>query len=111
MPAATRVRRAAPSTFRRVRSSSPATVRTAAGALRVGEHAPAAMIAVHVPVAATGGAGNDVGGMGGTVTPEPGAGNVNVAGNAAIDVSGGDSLTMPGTGGLINGGPRTDPGS
>ena len=83
----------------------------AAGALRVGEHAPAAMIAVHVPVAATGGAGNDVGGMGGTVTPEPGAGNVNVAGNAAIDVSGGDSLTMPGTGGLINGGPRTDPGS
>jgi len=88
-----------------------AVVGGAAGKVQVGEKTAAASIAIHVPVAATGGAGNDVGGVGGTVTPEPGAGNVNVAGAAAINVSGGDSLTMPGTGGQINGGPRTDPGS
>ena len=64
------------------------------------------MIVVRVPVLATGGAGDGAGGPGGTVTPEPGTGSINVAGARAIDVSGGDSLAAPGAGGHVNGSPR-----
>jgi hypothetical protein len=57
-----------------------------------------------------GGAGNGTGGPGGTVTPEPGTGGVNVAGARAIDVSGGDSEAAPGAGGNVNGSPRQETG-
>jgi hypothetical protein len=52
-----------------------------------------------------------VGGQGGTITLEPGAGSINVAGARAIDVSGGDSQSAPGAGGIVNGSPTADPGS
>ena len=64
-----------------------------------------------MPVVATGGAGDAVGGAGGTVTLEPDTGTINVNGTRAIDVSGGDSLAAPGAGGLVTGSPRGDPGS
>ncbi len=83
----------------------------AAGAVRIGEHTAPAAIAIRVPVDAIGGVGDAGGGAGGTVTPEPGAGNLNVSGPRAIDVSGGESQSAPGAGGLVNGGPRNDPGS
>jgi hypothetical protein len=83
----------------------------AAGAIRIGEMAAPTSIAIVVPVVASGGPGDTSGGTGGTITPEPGTGNVNIAGPKEIDLRGGDSMSAPGTGGLFNGGPRTDPGS
>jgi hypothetical protein len=83
----------------------------AAGAVRVGEMAPPPAIAILVPVVAGGGDGIASAGAGGNVTPEPGTGSVNVAGPMAIDLRGGRSMSAPGAGGLLNGGPRTDPGS
>jgi len=82
----------------------------AAGNVRVGEKKEPTSIIVRVPVLAMGGAGNGTGGPGGTVTPEPGTGGVNVAGARAIDVSGGDSEAAPGAGGNVNGGPRQETG-
>jgi hypothetical protein len=83
----------------------------AAGAVRVGETAPPLTISVLVPLLASGGDGVASAGAGGTVTPEPGTGNVNVAGPLAIDLRGGNSMSAPGAGGLLHGCPRTDPGS
>ena len=60
---------------------------------------------------ASGGPGGAAAGKGGTITPEPGTGDVNVAGPMEIDLRGGDSLSAPGAGGLLNGGARTDPGN
>jgi hypothetical protein len=82
----------------------------AAGNVRVGEMKAPSSIVVRVPVLAMGGAGNGSGGPGGTVTPEPGTGGVNVAGARAIDVSGGDSQAVPGMGGNVSGGPRDQAG-
>jgi hypothetical protein len=83
----------------------------AAGAVRVGETAPPTSITVFVPVVASGGPGGAAAGTGGTITPAPGTGNVNVAGAMELDLRGGDSLAAPGAGGLLNGGGRIDPGS
>jgi hypothetical protein len=83
----------------------------AAGSIHIGEYAAPTSIAILVPVVATGGDGAASAGAGGTLTPEPGTGSVNVAGPRAIDLSGGNSLSMPGAGGLMNGSPRTDPGT
>ncbi len=83
----------------------------AAGAVHVGETAPPPTISVLVPLVASGGDGVASAGAGGTVTPEPGTGNVNVAGPLAIDLRGGNSMSVPGAGGLLHGGARTDPGS
>jgi hypothetical protein len=77
-----------------------------AGGLRVGEKQAPSAILIRVPVLAMGGAGDSAGGLGGIVTPEPATGNIVVNGAHAIDVSGGDSLAAPGTGGQVNGGPR-----
>jgi hypothetical protein len=82
-----------------------------AGDVRVGETAPPKSIAILVPVVATGGDGDAAAGTGGTLTPEPGTGSFIVAGAHALDLSGGNSMTAPGAGGVINGSPRTDPGS
>jgi hypothetical protein len=82
-----------------------------AGVVHVGEKAPPTQISVLVPIVATGGDGDQLGGQGGTFTPEPGTGNLNVAGPKAVDVSGGSALSAPGVGGLVTGGPRKDPGS
>ncbi len=82
----------------------------AAGSIHVGETAPPTTISVVVPVVASGGAGDSAAGTGGTITPEPDTGNVNIAGAMEIDLRGGDSMSAPGTGGLLNGGPRKDPG-
>ncbi|HLK89234.1 MAG TPA: hypothetical protein VKZ18_05030 [Polyangia bacterium] len=83
----------------------------AAGEIHVGEMAAPTAITIFVPVIASGGPGGAAAGKGGTITPEPNAGNVNVAGAMEIDLRGGDSMSAPGTGGLLNGGPRQDPGS
>lgn len=83
----------------------------AAGALHIGETAPPTTIVVFVPVVVSGGAGGASAGTGGTITPEPDTGNVNVAGAMELDLRGGDSMTAPGKGGLLNGGARKDPGS
>ena len=83
----------------------------AAGAIHVGETAPPPTISVLVPLVASGGDGVASAGAGGTVTPEPGTGNVNIAGPLAIDLRGGNSMSAPGAGGLLHGGARTDPGS
>jgi len=83
----------------------------AAAGVQIGEHAPPTSITILMPVDATGGSGDTAGGKGGTVTPEPYDGNVNVAGARAIDVTGGSSRQTPGVGGLVTGGPRHDPGS
>jgi hypothetical protein len=83
----------------------------AAGSVHVGETAPPSAITVFVPVVASGGPGGAAAGTGGTITPAPGTGNVNVAGAMELDLRGGDSLSTPGAGGLLNGGGRTDPGS
>ncbi len=82
-----------------------------AGAIHIGETTPPTTIVVFVPVVVSGGAGGAAAGTGGTVTPEPDTGNVNVAGPMELDLRGGDSMTAPGTGGLLNGGARKDPGS
>jgi hypothetical protein len=82
-----------------------------AGEIHVGEMAAPTVITLFAPVVASGGGGGASAGKGGTITPEPGAGNVNVAGAMEIDLRGGDSLSAPGAGGLLNGGARTDPGS
>lgn len=82
-----------------------------AGEIHVGEYAPPKSLAILVPLVATGGDGTASAGTGGTLTPAPGTGSFVVAGAHAIDLSGGNSMTMPGAGGLLNGGPRTDPGS
>ncbi|HXJ20903.1 MAG TPA: hypothetical protein VMT03_11785 [Polyangia bacterium] len=82
-----------------------------AGSIHIGEYAPPQSIAILVPVVATGGDGAASAGMGGTLTPEPGTGSINVAGAHAIDLSGGSSMATPGAGGVMNGSPRTDPGS
>ena len=83
----------------------------AAGAVHVGETAPPTTISIFVPVVVSGGPGGASAGAGGTITPEPDTGNVNVAGAMELDLSGGNSLTAPGKGGLLNGGARKDPGS
>ncbi len=83
----------------------------AAGAIRVGETAPPTTITIFVPVVASGGPGGAAAGTGGTITPAPGTGNINIAGAKELDLRGGDSMSAPGTGGLLNGGGRTDPGS
>jgi hypothetical protein len=83
----------------------------AAGAIRIGETAPPTAITVFVPVVASGGPGGASAGTGGTITPAPGTGNVNVAGKMELDLRGGDSMSAPGVGGLLNGGGRIDPGS
>ncbi|HEY4395244.1 MAG TPA: hypothetical protein VGP64_14335, partial [Polyangia bacterium] len=83
----------------------------AAGAVRVGETTPPTTITVFVPVVASGGPGGAAAGTGGTITPAPGTGNVNVAGTMELDLRGGDSLSAPGAGGLLNGGGRIDPGN
>jgi hypothetical protein len=82
----------------------------AAGSIHVGETAPPTTISVVAPLVASGGAGDSAAGTGGTITPEPDTGNVNIAGAMEIDLRGGDSMSAPGTGGLLNGGPRKDPG-
>jgi hypothetical protein len=82
-----------------------------AGEIHIGEYAPPKSLAILVPLVATGGDGTASAGTGGTLTPAPGAGSFVVAGAHAIDLSGGNSMTTPGAGGLLNGGPRTDPGS
>ena len=83
----------------------------AAGALHIGEKAPPTTIVIFVPVVVSGGAGGAAAGKGGTVTPEPDTGNVNIAGAMELDLSGGNSMSAPGAGGLLNGGARKDPGS
>jgi hypothetical protein len=83
----------------------------AAGGVHVGETAPPPTISVLVPVVASGGDGVASAGAGGTVTPEPATGNIDVAGPMALDLRGGNSMSTPGTGGLLNGSSRTDPGS
>ncbi len=83
----------------------------AAGAIHIGETAPPTTITIFVPVVVSGGAGGASAGTGGTITPEPNSGNVNVAGAMELDLRGGDSMTAPGAGGLLNGGARMDPGS
>ena len=83
----------------------------AAGAVHIGETAPPTTIVIFVPVVVSGGAGGASAGKGGTITPEPDTGNVNIAGAMELDLSGGNSMTAPGAGGLLNGGPRKDPGS
>jgi len=83
----------------------------AAGEIHVGETAPPTSITVFAPVVASGGAGGASAGKGGTITPEPDTGTVSVAGSMEIDLRGGDSMSVPGTGGLLNGGARKDPGS
>jgi hypothetical protein len=82
-----------------------------AGEIHVGEMAPPTSITIFAPVIASGGPGGSAAGKGGTITPEPNSGSVNVAGAMEIDLRGGDSMSAPGTGGLLNGGPRQDPGS
>ena len=82
-----------------------------AGAIHIGETAPPTTITIFVPVVVSGGAGGASAGTGGTITPEPDTGNVNVAGATELDLRGGDSMTAPGAGGLLNGGARKDPGS
>jgi hypothetical protein len=83
----------------------------AAGGIHIGETAPPTTILVFVPVVVSGGAGGASAGTGGTITPEPDTGNVNVAGPMELDLRGGNSMTAPGAGGLLNGGARKDPGS
>ncbi|HTB56892.1 MAG TPA: hypothetical protein VLC06_03415 [Polyangia bacterium] len=83
----------------------------AGGSIHIGETAPPTAIVVFVPVVVSGGAGGASAGTGGTITPEPDTGNVNVAGAMELDLRGGDSMTAPGAGGLLNGGARKDPGS
>jgi hypothetical protein len=83
----------------------------AAGTIHVGETTAPTAITIFVPVVASGGSGDASAGTGGTITPEPGTGNVNIAGPLELDLRGGDSMSAPGTGGLLNGGGRTDPGS
>jgi hypothetical protein len=83
----------------------------AAGFVRVGEKAEPTKLVVLVPVNATGGEGDLVGGAGGTFTPEPNSGTLTIAGPRAVDVSGGSSMSTPGAGGLVHAGPRQDPGS
>jgi hypothetical protein len=83
----------------------------AAGEIHVGEMAAPTSITVFAPVNASGGDGGASAGKGGTITPEPDTGNVNVAGPLEIDLRGGDSLSAPGAGGVLNGGARKDPGS
>ena len=63
----------------------------AAGAVRIGEHTVPATIAIRVPSTRPAARATRPAGLGGTVTPEPDAGNINVTGPRAIDVSGGDS--------------------
>jgi hypothetical protein len=62
-------------------------------------------------VVASGGPGGASAGTGGTITPEPATGDVNIAGPLEIDLRGGDSMSVPGAGGLLTGGARNDPGS
>jgi len=81
-----------------------------AAQVTVGEMAAPKSIAIRVPVVATGGDGYAAAGTGGNLKPEPGTGSVVIAGAHELDLSGGNSMTMPGAGGLLNGGPRTDPG-
>jgi hypothetical protein len=83
----------------------------AAGTVHIGETAPPTTITIFVPVVVSGGAGGASAGTGGTITPEPDTGNVNIAGAMELDLSGGSSMTAPGKGGLLNGGARKDPGS
>ena len=83
----------------------------AAGTVHIGETAPPTTITIFVPVVVSGGAGGASAGTGGTITPEPDTGNVNIAGAMELDLSGGSSTTAPGKGGLLNGGARKDPGS
>jgi hypothetical protein len=83
----------------------------AAGEIHVGETAAPTSITVFAPVVASGGAGGASAGKGGTITPEPDTGNVNIAGPLEIDLGGGDSMSAPGAGGLLNGGARKDPGN
>jgi hypothetical protein len=83
----------------------------AAGAIHIGETAPPTTITIFVPVVVSGGAGGASAGTGGTITPEPDTGNVNVAGAMELDLRGGNAMAAPGAGGLLNGGPRKDPGS
>ncbi len=83
----------------------------AAGTIAVGEKAPPTSIIIFVPVVASGGPGGAAAGTGGTITPAPATGNVNIAGAKELDLRGGDSMSAPGAGGLLNGGGRTDPGS
>jgi hypothetical protein len=83
----------------------------AAGAIRVGETTPPTAITIFAPVDASGGPGGAAAGTGGTITPAPATGNFNVAGAKEINLRGGDSMSAPGVGGLLNGGGRNDPGS
>ena len=91
--------------------SSGTTTAGAAGEIHVGEMAPPTAVTIFAPVIASGGSGGAVAGKGGTITPEPDTGNVNVAGPLEIDLRGGDSMSAPGAGGLLNGGARKDPGA
>jgi hypothetical protein len=83
----------------------------AAGSIHIGETATPAQLALSVPVNATGGDGDAVGGKGGNFTPEPDTGAVNIAGPHAVDISGGSARSMPGVGGLATGGPRSTLGT
>lgn len=88
-----------------------AVVGGAAGQVHVGESAPPTSLVVVVPLVATGGDGAATAGAGGTLTPEPGTGTINIAGPHEIDLSGGNSMRAPGAGGTMNGSPRKDPGT
>src|SRR4029079_14513951 len=77
-----------------------------AGALVSGETTAPATITIRVPVIATGGAGDTIGGAGGSVTLEPDTGTITVNGARAIDASGGDAGSTPGAGCLVTGSAR-----
>ncbi|MES1204963.1 MAG: hypothetical protein ABUS79_03415 [Pseudomonadota bacterium] len=79
-----------------------------AGEVHIGETAPPKSIAIRVPVVATGGDADAAAGTGGNLKPEPGTGSFVVAGAHELDLSGGSSMTAPGAGGLLNGGPRSE---
>jgi hypothetical protein len=73
----------------------------AAGAVRVGEMAPPVSINVLVPLLSPGGDGAAAGGKGGTVTLEAKGGDLHIG--TVVDVGGGDSSSLPGAAGVVNG--------
>jgi hypothetical protein len=79
------------------------TVGGAAGAIKVGESAPARSIAILVPLLLGGGDGDDAGGSGGSARLEAQAGDLRLANR--LDASGGASAGEPGAGGSLFGSP------
>jgi hypothetical protein len=71
------------------------------GGIRIGEQTAPLLVNVCVPVFARGGLGGVVGGKGGTVTLEPQAGNLVIAGS--VDLGGGTGTAQPGEGGTLLG--------